>query len=273
MKPVTSIALALCVLAAASPAGAWGPIGHRVSAELAERNIDGKTRAQIEMILGDATIADASTLPDEERSNPGHFWQEEANPYHYVTLPPGTPVEGLVHPEEGDALTALQQFTATLRNPDASREDKAVALWFVVHIVSDLHQPLHVGNGQDRGGNWFNVTWYDEPQNLHWVWDEGMILQRQRSSTEYAEALARWTTPQQIVEWWDADPATWIAESADLRERIYPETGGDLGDGSQENPVYLKYDYQWQWRLEVDHRLMQSGVRLAAYLDWVFAGE
>ena len=71
-------AFALCAsfAAAASPAGAWGPIGHRVSAELAERNISGRTRAHVEEILGHEGLAEASTWPDEERSNPATFWDE-----------------------------------------------------------------------------------------------------------------------------------------------------------------------------------------------------
>src|SRR6478609_6582011 len=83
-------ALALCasLAATASPAAAWGPIGHRVSAALAERNISGRTRAHVEEILGSESLPEAATWPDEERSNPDPFWKE-VSPYHFVTLAPG----------------------------------------------------------------------------------------------------------------------------------------------------------------------------------------
>ena len=270
MKTPTKFIVPVLALMCSAPGAAWGPVGHRVSADIAERNINGRTRAAIELILGRETLVEASTKPDEERSNPQPFWQEEAGPYHYVTLPADKTAEELEHPEEGDAVTALERFTAVLRDPFASKEDKAQALWFVVHIVADLHQPLHAGNGTDRGGNWFNVVWFDEPTNLHWVWDEGIILRQQLSYSEYADRLAGWTTPEQVVSWWDVDPTTWVAESAALRDQIYPQTGGELGMGTREEPVTLSWNYAWKWTPSVEKRLQQSGVRLAAYLDWVF---
>ena len=270
IRTAFTVALATA-LTLPAPAAAWGPTGHRVTASIAERNIDGRTRAHIMSIIGSEPLAEASTWPDEQRSNPTPFWQETANPWHYVTLPDGRTVDMLEHPVEGDAATALERFSAILRDPTASREDKALALRFVVHLVPDLHMPLHVGNGEDRGGNWFNVVWFDEPQNLHWVWDEGMILRQQLSYSEYTERLERRITPMQTVAWWDARPETWIAESADLRTRIYPQTGGELGDGSREAPVELSWDYNWQWAPTMETRLSQAGIRLAAYLDTVFA--
>ncbi|RJY10392.1 S1/P1 Nuclease [Aurantiacibacter aquimixticola] len=260
-------------MALAAPAQAWGPTGHRVTAEIAQDNVSGKTRAEIAGILGTEGLPEGSTWPDEQRSNPAPFWQDTAGPFHYVTLPVGREVHQLVHPPEGDALSALEGFTATLRSDTATQEEKALALRFIVHIVSDLHMPLHAGNGTDRGGNDYQVLWFDEPTNLHWVWDEGMILRQQLSYTEYTARLDRRITPERTLEWWDWNPDTWIGESVELRDRIYPAADAEFGNGSQEAPRVLKYDYHWQWMPTVEQRLAQSGIRLAAYLDWVFAGE
>lgn len=271
MKILSSLALAASTLALAAPAQAWGPIGHRVSAEIAEDNISGRTRAQIAAIVGSEGLAEASTWPDEQRANPAPFWREEAGPFHYVTLPPGSDARALFHPPEGDAVTALERFTATLRDPDASREEKALALRFVVHLVSDLHMPLHAGNGTDRGANDVIVDWFDMPTNLHWVWDEGMILRQQLSYSEYTARLERRIGPGEVIAWWDADPASWIGESASLRDRIYPAYSAEFGMGTAESPAILRYDYHWQWMPVVEERLTMSGIRLAAYLDFVFA--
>ena len=78
-------------------------------------------------------------------------------------------------------------------------------------------------------------------------------------------------TPAEVLSWWDPRPATWLDESVALRERIYPATGPELGMGTLEAPVLLSYRYNWEWTPSVEERLMQSGVRLAAYLDSVFA--
>ncbi|MGB3796295.1 MAG: S1/P1 nuclease [Alteraurantiacibacter sp.] len=264
---------AVFLVSVSTPALAWGPVGHRISAQIAEDNVNGKTRAEIEAILGHEGLPEASTWPDEERSNPDRFWQETASPYHYVTLPDGVSATSISSPPEGDALTALDGFVATLRDDDATQEDRALALRFVVHLVSDLHQPLHAGNGSDRGGNDFIANWFDNETNLHWVWDEGMILRQQLSYSEYAQRLEDRIEADDVISWWDARPATWVSESADLRDRIYPETGGELGEGTRESPAVLGYSYQWTWMPVSEERLAQSGIRLAAYLDWVFAGQ
>jgi hypothetical protein len=271
MSRLTAFALCAGLTVVSTPAAAWGPLGHRVSAALAERNISGRTRAHVEEILGRETLVEAATVPDEERSNPAPFWQETASPYHYVTLPVGETADRLEHPAEGDAATALARYTAVLRDPAATREDKALALRFVVHIVPDLHMPLHAGKPGDRGGNDVKVTWFDQPQNLHWVWDEGILLHQQLSFSEYADRLARRTAPEQVLQWWDPRPATWIDESTALRDRLYPAAGPDVGLGTPESPIKLSWNYEWQWRPSVEQRLQQGGVRLAAYLDWVFA--
>lgn len=270
MKRLAGLVAVALALSISSQALAWGPIGHRVTAELAERNISGETRARIALILGNESLAEASTWPDEERSNPDPFWQEEASPWHYVTLPADTPATEIPHPPEGDAVTALEKFAAVLRDPRASREDKQLALRFVVHIVGDLHQPFHAGSGTDRGGNDVKVRWFDLETNLHWVWDEGIINQQQLSYSEYTDRLAKRTTPEEVIEWWTPDPAKWIAESAELRDRAYPVSGQQPGTGSAEDPVILSYPYLWQFRAASDQRLMQAGIRMAAYLDWVF---
>ncbi|HEX2794618.1 MAG TPA: S1/P1 nuclease, partial [Croceicoccus sp.] len=260
-KAILSLALSLSL---AAPAHAWGPTGHRVVGQIAADNVNGRTAAQIALILGPGEdLAEAATWPDEQRSDPAPFWQKTSPPWHYVTVTGHPEWRKGDAPEEGDAMTALKTFTATLRDAKASREDKALALRFVVHIVGDLHQPLHNGKAGDRGGNDIAVTWFGEKTNLHSVWDSKMIEGNLLGYTEYAARLERRTTPEQTVAWWNADPLAWNRESIVLRDRIYPaEDKRDLG-----------YLYQWQWRPVAEERMAQAGLRLAAYLDEVFAAK
>jgi len=254
----------------AAPAGAWGPIGHRVSADIAERNISGHTRARIEQILDGQSLRAAATTPDEQRENPDPFWQRSV-PWHRITLPRGVPLAEIVHPPEGDALTMLDQFVATLRDPQASRIDQQRALQFVVHITADLHLPVHVGD-EVYGGGGVPVMWFAQRQNVHWLWDEGMIDLTQLSAPEYADLLMARTTPEQLTAWWDHRPETWLTESAALRDEVYgeldvlvPAVGGE--------PLQLGWPYQYRWRPAMELRLQQSGIRMAAMLDWIFRPE
>jgi hypothetical protein len=136
----------------AGPAFAWGQNGHRVTGALAEPLLSRKAKAQITAILGNESLAEASTWADEMRSSPEEFWQKTASPWHYVTVPEGKTYVEVGAPPEGDAYTALKQFAVTLKDPKATLAEKQLALRFSIHIIGDLHQPLHVGTRGDRGG-------------------------------------------------------------------------------------------------------------------------
>ena len=245
-------------LAAPSPAFAWGKTGHRVVAAIADTHLSGLARARVQQILGSESLDEASTWPDEMRSSPDPFWRKTASPWHYVT------VGGYTYdhaPEGGDAITALNKFAAVLRNPNASKADQQLALRFIVHIVGDLHQPLHVGKGDDRGGNDVKVTWFGHPTNLHAVWDSALVDDEQLSFSEFAQRLERRTTPSDIIDNWVTNPAVWMAESAQIRDNIYP----DKPD--------LSYDYVYKAAPIMRRRLQLGGIRLAAYLNELFAAQ
>lgn len=258
-----SLLIALLCAASAAPAFAWGQNGHRIIGEIAEDRISGRTQAEVELILDGEDLAEVSTWADEERSNPSDFWQKEAGPWHYVTVPKGQNYEDVTPPDAGDAVTALSRFTATLRNRDASREERRIALLFIVHIIGDLHQPLHAGNGTDRGGNDRLVRWYGQATNLHSVWDTQMIQSENLSYTEYALRLDRQISAQDTLDWWEVEPSVWINESTAIRDTIYPSE-------ASEDVVSLSWGYKYRHLPTAERRLKQGGVRLAAYLDWVF---
>ncbi|QVM85289.1 S1/P1 nuclease [Novosphingobium decolorationis] len=254
MRKIFLIAL---MLASTSPAYAWGPVGHRITGAIADDNLSGVARANVRLLLGNEDLAEAATWPDDMKSSPDPFWQKTASPWHYVTVR-GDDYKASDAPPEGDAMTALTHFTRMLRNPETSVEDKRLALRFIVHIIGDLHQPLHDGAGTDRGGNTVEVTWFGKPTNLHSVWDSKLIEQRSLSYSEYAHWLSRSITPQEVIAWDQRDPTVWIHESISLRKTIYPS-----------DPA-LSWDYAYQHRAQVDDRLKRAGIRIASYLNWVF---
>jgi nuclease S1 len=266
------IAAAAAVLVP-SPALAWGKTGHRVVAAIADSQLSGLSRANIEEILGPGeSLDEAANWPDEMRSAPGDFWQKTATPWHYVTL------NGAIYdhaPGEGDALEALDHFSTVLKDPNASREDKQLALRFVVHLVGDLHQPLHVGKCCDKGGNDVKVTWFGKPTNLHAVWDSQLVDDEQLSFTELAAKLKRHISNADVIKWWDVDPRDWTSESAEIRDTLYPpparpKKGQKVKKGQPLLPD-LSYGYVFKFTPVMERRLSQGGVRLAAYLNALFA--
>jgi hypothetical protein len=237
----------------------WGQTGHRVTGAIAEQYLSPKALAAIAILLPNEDLAEASTYVDEMKSDPGVFWQSIAGPFHYVTVPKGKVYEDVEAPEEGDAVSALKMFSAQLKSPNTSLEHKQRALRFIVHIIGDLHQPLHAGNGTDRGGNDVKLNFFWGDSNLHRVWDSGMIDRRKLSYTEWTDRLSRKITPEQAKQWMVNDPLIWIAESAKIRDGIYPEE------------EKISWNYLYQHLPTATIRMQMAGVRIAAYLNELYA--
>jgi len=263
------LSAAVAFAALPTPALAWGKTGHRVVAKIADSQLSGLARAHIRELIGVESLDEASTWPDEMRSDPAPFWQKTSTPWHYVTL------NGLTYdhaPSEGDALEAIERFRAVLMDPKASRADKQLALRFIIHLVGDLHQPLHVGKCCDRGGNEVKVRYFGKESNLHAVWDSALVDDQQLSFTEYAERLERHISPQDVIDWWTVRPKDWIDESARIRETVYPDLPPPSSNG-EATPAPLpdlSYAYVYKFTPVVNQRLSQAGVRLAAYLNALF---
>jgi hypothetical protein len=240
MKMTKSVVLVsmLVAITYSQMAHAWGQTGHRVTGQIAQLYL--------------------STYADENRSNPANFWQKVAGPFHYVTVPAGKTYSEVGAPEKGDAYTAIQMYTKTLKDALSSRADKQLALKMIVHIIGDLHQPLHAGDGTDRGGNDVKVEFFWDESNLHRVWDSGLIERKQLSYTEWYEFLAPKITAEQAASWQTTDPLVYIQESVEIRDTIYPES------------EKLSWQYLYDHTPVMKLRLQQAGVRIAAHLNAVF---
>ena len=130
----------------------------------------------------------------------------------------------------------------------------------LVHFVGDLHQPLHAGRGEDKGGNDIQVRWYNDGTNIHSVWDTKMIESYNMSYTELAENIRELTKleKQQIASGTFED---WMYESNELSKKVYDsaEVGEKLG-----------YRYMYDWFPVVQEQLQKGGIRLAQVLNEIY---
>ncbi|MFT4747468.1 MAG: hypothetical protein ACI8XG_001547 [Congregibacter sp.] len=236
----------------------WGQTGHRVTGAIAQQYLTPETQRAISQLLVNEDLAEASTYADEMKSNPSEFWKKTANPWHYVNVFDGKTYSDVAPPPEGNAATALDMFSKQLKSKQSSFAEKQLALRFIVHIIGDLHQPFHAGNGKDRGGNDVKLTFFWDDSNLHRVWDSGLIDRQQLSYTEWTNKLSSKISSQQATQWMEIDPKVWIAESAKVRANVYPENDK------------ISWDYQYQNLPIVKQRLQMGGVRIAAYLNALF---
>src|SRR5438270_9781652 len=154
----------------------WGVLGHRTVGLIAERHLTPKAKAAVQSLLGSETLEQVSTWADEIRSDPAY---KNAAPWHYINLPLGLTrqqfdkeVTGMTSPNVYEALLRMEH---DLTAPGTSREQKVVALKFIVHFVGDIHQPMHVSRAEDQGGNKIQVNYEGKGTNLHALWDSRLI--------------------------------------------------------------------------------------------------
>lgn len=248
--------LLISIFALSLKAFSWGPTGHRIIGLIAEKHLSKKARKNIEMILKNETLAEVSTFMDFIRSD---NTKRHMNPWHYMTIPDGQTYEQAGSPDEGDVYLAMRRLVAELESKEFSDEDEAFALKCLVHLVGDVHQPLHVGNGTDKGGNDVDVEFFWDRSNLHRVWDSGIIDQQKYSYTEYVEWINH-PTQGQVDEWQADEMMDWILESKEYRDQCY-----DLPENKKINYRYV-YD-----NIElVNQRLLQAGIRLAGVLNKIY---
>lgn len=234
---------------------ALGQIGHRITGEIAEKYLTENTKIELRKLVGDESLAEISTYADEMRSSDDEFWKVTARPYHYVTVPKGKTYDQVGAPIQGDAMFALEKCSKIVRDPGASKIDKTSSIKLIVHLIGDLHQPLHVGAGLDRGGNDVKVKFVGKDTNLHSVWDSGMINRQQLSYSEWANWLSKKISAKDVQQWSEIDPRVWIKESAEIRDTIYPKVS-EIG-----------YEYEFKHLPILKLRMQQAGVRIAAYLN------
>lgn len=241
------------------PSMAWDAVGHRIVAEVAYRNLTKKARKQVDAMLGKRGIVYCASWPDEIKSDTiypySHVW-------HYQNLRAGltkADIDSLYqHPKaEGmHAFYALDSLSNVLKN---SKED-IVALKFVVHIMGDIFQPMHVGHPDDRGGNKVPMKWFRENTNLHAVWDRWLINYTQYSYSEFADYLED-TYGNKKKEWTALTMQDCIFITYERQQQVYAYQ--QLGDNNT-------YHYAYRFRTDLDESLYSAGLQLAKLLNSIY---
>jgi nuclease S1 len=309
--------LALAALAP-EPALAWGGQGHRIVARLAMRQIrreaatDADARRVRTMVYQaiasepGVTLESASVFPDTVRRKEPYTY---ADNWHFVSIPRAeSDYDAAVQckikdtaPDGDCAVGGLAYFRKiVLEQEGAPNKETLDALSFIIHIIGDLHQPLHTsedlsfihdGKPGDRGGNFRQVCFlrasqsgctqvYDgerEPKNLHSVWDKLMIIQTGKSEHDYVDELderIRGLDEATLSTYMAGGPAEWaedahaLAVKAAYTSPLLSET--DLPHSRRyDDYFYVDAAYQDANIERVDEQLVKAAVRLAAYLKGI----
>lgn len=234
----------------------WGPTGHRVVGAIAAEHLTEQARRTISRILDPDSPAIAGTWMDQIRSDPQY---DHTHDWHWVTIPDGMTYGETEKNPNGDLVRVLERMIAELKTGELEPEREGERLRMVIHLVADIHQPLHVGNGEDQGGNDVHVRWFGESSNLHRVWDSQMIDDTKLSYTELARKINH-PAGQQISRWQRSSVREWAHETMQLRDRVY-----NLPDSRN-----LGYRYSYDHLETVERQLLKAGVRLAGLLNEIY---
>jgi hypothetical protein len=258
----------LLALVPLQQAHAWGQEGHSIVAEIAQRRVDQDTLKKIKTLLGgEISLASIASWADDYRSShPETFnWHFVDIPYGRFTYDPA--VDCRLDPEKGDcAINALMRAREALGDCWRPRAERIEALKFLVHFVGDVHQPLHAADRidpktgkPDQGGNLVEVTFFGQKNNLHWVWDTGLIMHTVYDWGAYVVRLEDgWLRGRDLTSIQDGTPIDWVIEA----HRFAHDIAYDLPEDR-----VLGQEYYDKALPVVDRQLALAGVRLARVLQ------
>ncbi len=236
---------------------AWGPTGHRTIGKIAEKHLTKKAKRQINELLKGESLAFVSTYGDEIKSDKKY---NDFYTWHYVNMPLDSRYEDSEKNPKGDLVTGINKCISILKNDTSSLEDKSFYLKMLVHLIGDLHQPMHIGRKEDKGGNTIQVQWFGRGTNLHRVWDSNMIEEWNMSYLELADN-AEDLSKLQIKAVQEGTIIDWVHDTHKLSKIAYESV--EIGEN-------LKYRYSYDHFGIVRKQLQKSGIRLAKLLNDIF---
>jgi hypothetical protein len=231
---------------------AWGVEGHQVVALVAEKALAPKARAEVDRLLAlepGTTLASVSTWADEHRS-------PQTAPWHYVNFPRGNCIyQSERDCPDGRCVVAAIDAQSKVLASGAADDERLLALKYLVHFVGDVHQPLHAGYQDDKGGNTYQLQIFMRGSNLHAVWDSGLI----KYTNEDAKTIAgRLTSTNGIAA---AVGVPWTSAQAAQESCRIVETPG-FYPGRLVDAAYIE-----QFKPVMERRLALAGARLAELLN------
>ena len=285
------VACLLSLFCITAPAYAWGDEGHEVIGLIADHYLEPAVRAKVNAILAeDKTNLTSSAQIDREATWADKFRDSDRNTtkvhynqtrkWHFVdlelegpdlqtacfgrpALPKETPAS--LGPADDCVVDKIDEFTAELEKSTTSKQERRLALEFLLHFVGDIHQPLHAGDDHDRGGNLKIVTAPGiGPNNLHHDWDTECVARLGSNATTIAQQLIATITEAQRARWATGTAADWAIESFGVAKA---HAYGLLPAADSPNHYQLSAAYVSDATNVTAEQLSKAGVRLAFVLN------
>ncbi|MFK3846030.1 S1/P1 nuclease [Stenotrophomonas sp. NPDC078853] len=259
---IPAAALLAALTLVSTDALAWGAQGHRLVGRVAETRLTPAARAEVDRLLAgetDPTLSGIAPWADQLRATDRDLGRRSAK-WHYINMAEdGCIYDAPKHCPDGNCvIEALKQQTLILSDRNRSDAERTQALKFVVHLVGDIHQPMHAGYGHDKGGNDFQLQFNGRGTNLHSLWDSGLLNTRKLDDDGYLKVLQSLPRPS-LARRVDLrrDAAAWAESSC----RVAVEHGVYPASRKLDN------DYTERYRPVAEGELRIAGERLAQLLN------
>lgn len=240
----------------------WGQKGHDVTAAIAESHLTPTTYQTVSDLLDGKSIVYWANWLDNASHTPEYAYSKT---WHYKNIDDGVAYADAPLLETGDVVRAINEQVAILQNPQSSKEEKQLALKIVVHLLGDIHQPMHMGHASDLGGNRWTVNYFGRGSNLHSVWDSSVPEAAHKwTYTEWNDQINRPTEEEIAVIVADGNPEKWGEETFEICKQVYSKTPQDAN---------ISYDYVSEWTPVIENQLLKGGLRLADILNSIFDSE
>lgn len=256
MKNILTLALTLCVSLSAS---AWGPKGHDTVAYIAEQNLSRRALKKVQRVLDGHSLVYVANWMDNASHQSEYAYTKT---WHYVNVDPneGTYADSKKE-AKGDVVTAINGCVERLKSGELSHEEEKVELMMLIHMVGDMHCPMHAGRKSDRGGNGTNVKYFGKQKKLHSVWDSEIVESAHRwGYSEWAEQVDR-VKCRERKALKQGTPNDWVEETVILANDIYEKSS------TGEN---YSYDYVAHYAPTIEQQFLKGGLRLAKLLEEIY---
>lgn len=250
--------LILSLITLSLPTFAWGPKGHDVVAYVAECHLSKRAAAQLDELLGGYSPVYWANWLDNASNTPQYRYTKT---WHYMNIDEGKDIETMEREPKGDLLTALEGIIAGLKSHKLSRENESLYVKMLIHLIGDLHCPMHAGHKTDLGGNRIKVRYFGKESKLHSVWDSSIVESAHRwSYSEWQQQCDRLSN-EEAERVCQGSITDWFRETVEICRDVYASSP----EGSN-----LSYDYVAKYSPVVEQQLVRGGHRLAAILNEIY---
>ena len=255
MKTYRSIMAAMLIASAASAFG-WGQKGHDTVAYIAECHLTPEAKAAAEALLDGNSIVYYSNWLDNASHTPEYAYSKT---WHYKNVVADVSYDDAPLNDKGDIVTALDSQMTVLADTTRSKDERSLAPKMVVHLLGDIHQPMHLGHASDLGGNRWEVRYFKNPKNLHSVWDSSLVESAHKwSYTEWQQQIDRASADEQAAILSLTTPDDWARETYAISRTVYDKTPEDTN---------IEYNYIAEWTPVIERQFLRGGLRLADTLN------